>query len=314
MSKDDDRTKETQEIRPGRRGFLTSAGVAIGGTAVFAGAGLVGCGEESETGGGETTGETPDTPSTGGAEAGAAHVAPGQLDDYYGFWSGGQSGEVRVMGIPSMRELKRIPVFNRESATGWGRTDWSKQALGGRESGDTHHVHLSYDEGTYDGRYAFVNDKASARLARIRLDTFEVDHDCRPARTRAGTHGIFPQRHKHRPGACATASTASPMPNDGLEDGGPVQGVRRACTPPSTARPWRSSGRFMVEGNMDLCATDYEGNYSFAVLLQLRGRGHARADDGADQDCLYVFNIPKRSRPPSRLERRSPSADSEVRR
>ena len=38
------------------------------------------------------------------------YVAPGDLDEYYLFSSGGHSGQVYVYGVPSMRHISTIPV------------------------------------------------------------------------------------------------------------------------------------------------------------------------------------------------------------
>jgi nitrous-oxide reductase len=109
------------------------------------------------------------------------YVPSGRYDDYYMFASGGHSGQVLVIGVPSMRLLKLIAVFTPEPWQGFGFSDDTKALL---EQGkvddklvtwaDTHHPGLSETNGEYDGQFLFINDKAHARMAVIDLRDFET--------------------------------------------------------------------------------------------------------------------------------------------
>jgi nitrous-oxide reductase len=113
--------------------------------------------------------------------AAKTYTPTGGRDEYLAFSSGGQSGQVLVYGIPSMRILKYIGVFTPEPWQGYGFDDESKAVLAqgrirGKDIlyGDTHHPALSETDGDYDGRYLFINDKANPRLAVIDLQDFET--------------------------------------------------------------------------------------------------------------------------------------------
>src|SRR5262245_66067836 len=81
--------------------------------------------------------------SDAAAAAMKVYVAPGDLDEYYMFASGGHSGQVYVYGVPSMRHISTIPVFTPYPATGYGFDDETKAMLGGLTWGDVHHPSLS---------------------------------------------------------------------------------------------------------------------------------------------------------------------------
>ncbi|MBM4423656.1 MAG: Sec-dependent nitrous-oxide reductase [Chloroflexi bacterium] len=110
------------------------------------------------------------------------YTPSGQLDPYIMFSSGGQGGQVLVIGVPSMRILKLIAVFTPESWQGYGYGGSGDETLAGGfmpngdeiKWGDTHHPNLSETGGEYDGEFLFINDKANARLAVIDLRDFET--------------------------------------------------------------------------------------------------------------------------------------------
>jgi nitrous-oxide reductase len=121
--------------------------------------------------------------------AAATYVPPGDLDEFYLFYSGGHSGQVYVGGIPSMRHIATIPVFAPYPATGYGFDDETREMLGGFTWGDVHHPSLSRTGGEYDGRWLFVNDNANARVARISLRDFKTKQIFGPIANLSGNHG-----------------------------------------------------------------------------------------------------------------------------
>ena len=107
------------------------------------------------------------------------YVAPGEHDEYYGFISGGFSGQLAVHGLPSGRLFKVIPVFSVDAEKGYGFNEETKPMLetsfGSIPWDDSHHPDLSQTNGEIDGRWCFLNANNTPRIARISLSTFETE-------------------------------------------------------------------------------------------------------------------------------------------
>jgi nitrous-oxide reductase len=217
------------------------------------------------------------------------YVAPGELDKYYGFLSGGQSGSVFVVGIPSGRLIREIPVFEPRAAYGYAvhETDPRRQLLEetGGLWGDTHHPMLSEKNGLFDGRYLWINDLANGRLARIRLDYFEADRIIKIPNLQ-GAHGI----------AVVSPDTKYIVVNGEFEQ--PTDGFATNPAPYTSVvafvDPESMEVKFevRVNGNIDIADTSKDGRFAFSTVYNLEQGKDMGSMIQYDRDAVAAIDIP----------------------
>ena len=287
----------TETVGIGRRRFINTAALA-GLTA-----GVAACNDKPAN--------APATAASGPVSAPTAahssaanntHRKPGELDTYYGIWSGGHTGDMRILGLPSGREIHRIPCFVPDALVGWGITNESKKVMGTKPDGslkytvaDTHHTHASYKDGNYDGRYAWINDKINARIARVRLDYFICDKITDLPNVQ-GFHGIFPDKRdpvdpaiNYTTRVFCGAEFHIPLPNNGKDVDAPEKyhSLFTCVDAESMEVRWQ----VLLDGNCDLVASSFDGKLAATNQYNTEGGIHYEDMMSAERDACTFFHI-----------------------
>lgn len=114
--------------------------------------------------------------------AAKTYTPSGKHDEFLCVNSGGQAASAIIYGVPSMRIYKYVATAAHDPATGYMHEEQTRDIVRkGRMVdsqvltwADTHHPSFSETNGEYDGRFAFLNDKANPRIFVIDLRDFET--------------------------------------------------------------------------------------------------------------------------------------------
>ena len=286
----------TETVGIGRRRFINTAALA-GLTA-----GVAACNDKPANAPATPAAATPAAAPAAAHSGMPIHLKPGELDSYYGIWSSGHTGDMRVLGMPSGRELLRIPCFVPDPLVGWGITNESKKIMGTKANGevrytvaDTHHTHGSYKDGNYDGRYAWINDKINARIARVRLDYFICDKITDLPNVQ-GFHGIFSDKRdpvdpaiNYTTRVFCGGEFGIPLPNDGKDVNTPEK--YRSLFTCVDAESMDVRWQVLLDGNCDLVATSYDGKLAASNQYNTEGGIHYEDMMSSERDACVFFHI-----------------------
>lgn len=217
------------------------------------------------------------------------YVAPGQLDDYYAFLSGGQSGSVFVYGVPSCRFIKEIPVFEPRAGLGYannaGSDTYERLAATGPLWGDTHHPVLSQTDGRYDGHWLWINDKANSRVAKIDLRTFEVAA-IQPVPNVEGAHGLA----AYLP-SCKYIFVNGELETDPVGNSTDPDTYRSAV---AFLEAQTLETRFQVSfvGNADIASSGKGGRYVFVTMYNTENAVSSEGMIERDRDAVGAIDVP----------------------
>lgn len=209
----------------------------------------------------EDRGFTPDDVS----HALKSFVPPGKMDEFYIFASGGHSGQIIVVGVPSMRILKVIAVFTPEPWQGYGfgsdagdlvleagtDRDGNKEISESRGPltwGDSHHPAFSETNGEYDGRWIYINDRANGRIAMVDLRDWKTKEIFDVPNLQTSHGGIFITPNSEY----VHISTMTPTLIPGKSPKGALDDYENSFRGYSTFLALKDNGRFDLERSFQL--------------------------------------------------------------
>ncbi len=235
---------------------------------------------------------TPVAPKQNNSSLSAAqqvYVAPGKLDDYYAFLSGGQSGGVFVYGIPSCRFIREIPIFEPRAGLGYANNPGTESYKRLRESGpiwgDTHHPVLSQTDGRYDGRNLWINDKANGRIARVDLHTFDVAA-IRQVPNIQGAHGLA----AYLP-SCKYVFVNGELEHDFIKNSNNPESYRSVVAF-LDAQTLETKLEVMFTGNADIASSGKDGHYVFSTMYNTENGTTSEAMIERDRDAVGAIDVP----------------------